>query len=777
MKAVFITECSGNPISRFTDSDNSGVNESGMQDSKKSKKFVMGGTFTEFNKINENNRIYTAEEFVPRMEDILKKIRRGQPVYGEFDHPDDFKFSLKYASHMVESLVYNKGDDNVTGSISLLPIDYGREARLLAEDNIPFYVSSRAAGVTESTGKVKLRQLFTYDLVADPGFTSAKMRCINESLGYSNDTRFKIYERPLDEEQKKIEQMEQRAQPRPSGVYDLGSEKEANEIFKMNSNDYLTTEQFRQYADYLCAEMQALDESVKNTENSDVLSEYKKSMGDQLAKITGYLEYLCEHTTVLGEENKVLLERVNALTESVSTSESRVERLEDYQSYVGNVLEGAVEFQNYLADNLNDTIAYTNYVSEQVNMVIEHSNYVAESLNSNIAYSEYLAGRIDMVSEHSDYLAENLEKTIKFTNYIVEHVEKNQEYADYLGECLDRVTEYSDHLSEKLNTTIAYTDYIRENVDASIEYSKYLAENLQISLDFGDYLAETIDTSISYSEHVAESLNKGLDYCDYLAESLSNSINYSDYISESVEHVIEYVETVADNINESRGLPIRAKKVDESYFAPEGEFSPAPTLGDGQAPTEFSADAGVGIDASSPVSFSDKDGVAFGKDGEFITFGKDGEFVTTGKDGEVAGFGKDGEVVAGEPLTFTADQRVTIRGSKETGKVLQVDGDTVKVQLDGEDVTQTFNSSDLEPEMEMESTIVESVNKKIVEAKKRVASANEPIFFRYLSESKREEFYKLDEAKRNRVTVAMNESDGYGCESDVVRIWRDALSY
>jgi hypothetical protein len=32
----------------------------------------------------------------------------------------------------------------------------------------------QAAGITESDGSVSLKKLFTYDIVADPGFASAK---------------------------------------------------------------------------------------------------------------------------------------------------------------------------------------------------------------------------------------------------------------------------------------------------------------------------------------------------------------------------------------------------------------------------------------------------------------------------------------------------------------------------------------------------------------------------------------------------------------------------
>ncbi|MDD4149544.1 MAG: hypothetical protein PHE33_05900, partial [Bacteroidales bacterium] len=50
-------------------------------------------------------------------------------------------------------------------------------------DEVVCMATSRAAGITESDGTVSLKKLFTYDIVADPGFASAKMSLVslNES--------------------------------------------------------------------------------------------------------------------------------------------------------------------------------------------------------------------------------------------------------------------------------------------------------------------------------------------------------------------------------------------------------------------------------------------------------------------------------------------------------------------------------------------------------------------------------------------------------------------
>jgi len=38
------------------------------------------------------------------------------------------------------------------------------------------------------TVKVKIKQLFTYDLVADPGFANAELKRVNESYGFYDNS-------------------------------------------------------------------------------------------------------------------------------------------------------------------------------------------------------------------------------------------------------------------------------------------------------------------------------------------------------------------------------------------------------------------------------------------------------------------------------------------------------------------------------------------------------------------------------------------------------------
>ena len=184
MKPVLIVENNANPL------------KENVQVSSGKKDYILGGIFREFGVKNRNERIYTADKFIPCLNELNERITNMGVVYGEFDHPDVFDTSLSRASHIITKANFVKESNRVEGEIKLLNTYWGKEAKSLVDDGCPVFVSSRAAGITESDGTVTLKKLFTYDIVADPGFASARMKSINESLGFNtNDTtNFRIYE-------------------------------------------------------------------------------------------------------------------------------------------------------------------------------------------------------------------------------------------------------------------------------------------------------------------------------------------------------------------------------------------------------------------------------------------------------------------------------------------------------------------------------------------------------------------------------------------------------
>ena len=451
MKPVLIIENSINSLIR----ENNGSEK---------KDYILGGTFTEFGVKNRNERIYTADKFLPALNELNERMSSLGVVYGEFDHPDVFDTSLSRASHIITKANYVKESNLVSGEIRLLNTYWGKEAKALVDDGCPVFVSSRAAGITESDGTVSLKKLFTYDIVADPGFASAKMsvKNINESLGYNEKSNFRIYE--------------------------MSDESKINQLFDMNKNEFVTKQQLTEYSQYLVKELASTKKEVKGAltkgnlspKKMESLLEYYEELNATNSQVVKYLDYLAEKFQIMVNENKSLKETTDKLIK--------------HNDYLAENLEKAVNYSEYLAENLDKNISYSEYIAENLDKNISYSEYIAENLDKNISYSEYLAENLDKNIEYSEYIAENLDKNIAYSEYIAENLDKNIGYSEYIAEHVDNSIAYSEYLAEHVEGNIAYSEYIAEHLDDNIAYSEYIAENLDKSISYQGLIVEKLNT-------------------------------------------------------------------------------------------------------------------------------------------------------------------------------------------------------------------------------------------------------------------------------------------
>ena len=506
MKPVLIVENSTSSLIR--------ENSSGKKD------YILGGTFTEFGVKNRNERIYTADKFLPALDELNERMNSLGAVYGEFDHPDVFDTSLARASHLITKAHYVKEQNLVAGEIRLLSTYWGKEAKSLVDDGCPVFVSSRAAGITESDGSVSLKKLFTYDIVADPGFASAKMsvKTLNESLGYTNPkSNFRIYE--------------------------MSDESKINQLFNMNNNDFVTKKQLTDYSKYLVNEIASTKKEVKSAiskgnlhpKKMEQLLEYYEELNSTNSQVVKYLDYLAERVQVVVNENKSL----RATTEKLA------------------------KHNDYLAENLEKAINYTEYVAENLDKNIEYAEYLAENLDKNISYSEYIAENLDKNISYSEYLAENLDKNIAYSEYIAENLDKNIAYSEYIAENLDKNIAYSEYIAEHVDNSIAYSEYLAEHVEGNIAYSEYIAEHLDDNIAYSEYIAENLDKSISYAGMIVEKLNsKGGKLFESNEEEAFPSLRAAGFESHEDENENED-ENDDENIKLPFGVPHRHEE--EAY--------------------------------------------------------------------------------------------------------------------------------------------------------------------------------------------------------------------
>lgn len=158
--------------------------------------YFLEGVFAELDKKNRNDRIYTKDEYLKHLQYLRNDIQSGESLLGELDHPDDrFEVKMKEASHRIVDLWYDSNKNVVMGKIQLLDTPNGKLAQSMVDQGIPLHISSRAAGSVNDDHTVSIQQIYTYDLVAKPGFASAVLHRVDESAGdnkYTPDIRKKL---------------------------------------------------------------------------------------------------------------------------------------------------------------------------------------------------------------------------------------------------------------------------------------------------------------------------------------------------------------------------------------------------------------------------------------------------------------------------------------------------------------------------------------------------------------------------------------------------------
>lgn len=423
-KHVLIVECSENKLQAINENDSSAK-----------KDYVYGGVFTEFGILNNNERMYTAENFIPGLNKMLERKAKRTVLYGEWDHPQGFGTSLDRISHTIESVTYNKEKNRVDGVVKFLPTRFGMEARALLNEGFPIFVSSRAAGITGQHGEVKVNELFTYDAVADPGFSSAKLGSLNESMGYPSTANYKIYE--------------------------MANYSHINNLLEDNGNkEVVTKAQMSEYSTYLEEQIVGLKMQLESLTNSGKvapeaivkIAEDYENMREQQDKLIGYLEHFRSK---------------------------------------------ASSYFNILENKIGDVVEHTNYLAETVSNNISFTEYLAENIVKTIEFSEYIAEKSEDIIRFQQYIAEHVEKNIAFSEYIAEHSEKNTIFGDYLAEKLDKSVSYSQYIAEHVDNNILFTESIAEHTQNTINYSEYIAEETSHNTAYLNYVAEGLNTTIT----------------------------------------------------------------------------------------------------------------------------------------------------------------------------------------------------------------------------------------------------------------------------------------
>ena len=518
--------------------------------SSEGKEYVLEGIFGEIDTKNKNNRIYTEDEYVPQIQQLQDKIKSSK-LLGELDHPQQFDVSLKNVSHIIEELFYDKDNKQVKGKIRLLDTDAGRQAKALVDAGVPLQISSRAAGAVESNGKVKIKQLFTYDLVADPGFANAELKRVNESYGFDNESGLWIYE------------MNGEA---PEATEEITTTNTNTEIKEKNMAEFVKAEDFHKYSEYLANEIKGIKESI-GAQSEDNTLENVKSHNDHI------------------------VESVNTLSEYVEYLAGKLDESIQYSEHVAEKADQGISYTESVAEKLDQGIQYSEHLAEAVGKVKDFANYIAEQANEGaetnknlLGYVEYLKENLQSVSEYTEYIATQINENL-VEEEVEEEVEETEEVAEEEVEETEATEEGAHEEGE-----VEETEEVAEEDEAG-EGAEEVAEEDEAG-EGAEEVVEEEGEEVEETEEVAEEDEAG-EGAEEVAEE-TEEVAEEDEAGEGAEEVAEEEVTEEEDPAEDPGAEKEEADVEEiGDNSEEGDVEP----GDSGEPAEELEDETVKSDA------------------------------------------------------------------------------------------------------------------------------------------------------------------------------------
>jgi len=455
---------------------------------KKDNEYVLEGVFAQFGVENNNHRIYEEKEYLPHLDYLKKKIDENR-LLGELDHPDKFDISLSKVSHLIEDVKYDPKKRQIVGRIKLLDTPSGQIAKNLVDTGVPISISSRAAGVVGENKKVQIKRIFTYDLVADPGFENARLNKINESLGFGEDDNVLVYD-VTKEFPAFFESMDS------DEIY-TPKEKTTE---TMPQNDFVSIEEMNKYSLIIKEEIEKINERLNGISSLVEKDEKIAKLEEELANLRQYSNYLAE------SQNQALA----------------------YANYLGEKLDQSVSYSEHIAEKADRGIQYSEMVAEKMDKGLEYNNYIAEKLNQSINYSEHVATKLEENIKFGNYLAEKMNETVAYAEYIAEHTDNSIRYSEYITENVaskkdfQNLTEYAEHMFENfMPKADGKTADVSENNDGDL-VSSAVKENVSSRYTDLDKKIEAVLESIKKQKIDEKADDARYPFVKFLGENKRN---------------------------------------------------------------------------------------------------------------------------------------------------------------------------------------------------------------------------------------------------------------
>ena len=308
-----------------------------IDEAKNTKKGVLASyqaTFMEFNKVNENNRIYPSEIGKNRiLTEKVQQAMKENKLLGEINHPKD-RFDVDYEKVAINttSLYYDESSDSIKGTFDILDTPMGRILKTLVDYGTHISLSARAMGKSRNVKGVDeiLEDTYvfkTFDAVTDPGFSIAT---IDPSKDKINESLKDLYESFNDDE-------------------------------KIQVNPLL--ESIGMPVDFLYNDTSSQDNATVDNNDNEPLSEDKSDIQNLISEYESIIAILKSQVEANDENMKVMqleFELVNQIQssnneEKVNELESKIDEYKSAIDTLTNSLKASDDKINELSSKLNES--------------------------------------------------------------------------------------------------------------------------------------------------------------------------------------------------------------------------------------------------------------------------------------------------------------------------------------------------------------------------------------------------------------------------------------
>jgi hypothetical protein len=449
-------------------------------------KVVLEGVFCVFGELNRNDRLYDEKAYLPHLEYLKADIKSGN-LLGELDHPERFEVSLGNVSHRITELWYEPKNRQVKGRIELLDTPKGQIAKSLLEAGVPLSISSRAAGTVNEDKTVDIQQIYTYDLVAKPGFEAAQLKSVSESA----KARIGNMVTKLNES------ADTRRNHDISSTLGIVNEN----VSILDLSDKFPSVKFRDEA--LMLQNESSDSNVKNKNYQNQMKENELNE-NAIQQLTLFYK----------KELSNINERLNVIESAIvngnsGNSAKEIKLIKQYVEKLRKVQENSLNWQGDIAKAVNKVANYADTLAEKSNAHFNLTKKVVETVDENAK----------VLNHTQDWVGKNA----KITNAIAETV---------------------DHNAVMLNGINEWNTQLAKGVNALHEWGTEKAKAINDIHEWGAEKAKAINNLHEWTASIAKMLNETANWSENMfgramsKEDAKSLVEYVELVSESKKNPV-----------------------------------------------------------------------------------------------------------------------------------------------------------------------------------------------------------------------------------------------